>query len=252
MANSGFICQDAYLEKTKKLTDEQVGRLFRALMVYHTTGEITPLGQVEEIAFDFIREDIDKADAAYKAKCEQNRQNRLATTVNERQRTSTNVEVVQTIPKSEEPDKGFMLDDEAVSIQKDHNRVLDAAEDAGFKMSNNVRANLINLYAEHGLQKMLDGLTSCSEHSAPTLAYLRAVLKGESKKPMKTGKVLPAQDFKQRDYSEVQKQLEQEQHKHIVEMLCKNNGLWDEINGCPVEGWRAKLDQLEAEGRAAQ
>ena len=86
MANTGFICQDAYLEKTKKLDDAQVGRLFRALMVYHTTGTITPLGQVEEIAFDFIREDIDKTDAAYRAKCEQNRRNRASTTVNDRQR----------------------------------------------------------------------------------------------------------------------------------------------------------------------
>ena len=249
MANTGFICQDAYLEKTKKLDDAQVGRLFRALMVYHTTGTITPLGQVEEIAFDFIREDIDKTDAAYRAKCEQNRRNRASTTVNDRQRPSTTVEVAQTLPKSKEP-PGFILDEEAISIQKDHDRVLNAAEDAGFKMSNDVRANLINLYAECGLQKMLDGFKSCSEYGVSTLAYLRAVLKGEPKK--KTGKVLPAQDFQQRDYSKVQKQLEQEQHKHIVEMLCKNNGLWDEINGCPVEGWRAKLDQLEAEGRAAQ
>ena len=76
----------------------------------------------------------------------------------------------------------LMGDDEAQQIQIDHDRVLNAAEDAGFKMSNDVRANLINLYAEHGLQKTLDGLKACSEHGALNLAYLRAVLKGESKK----------------------------------------------------------------------
>ena len=91
-------------------------------------------------------------------------------------------------------------DDDLHKIQEDHDRVLDAAEDAGFKMSNNVRASLIALYAEHGLDKVLDGLRSCSDHGAQNLAYLRAVLKGEPKKP--PGKEIPAQKYSQRDFSE--------------------------------------------------
>ena len=149
--------------------------------------------------------------------------------------------------ESSSESNGFMDDDDARQIQKDHDRVLNAAEDAGFKMSNDVRANLINLYEEHGLQKTLDGLKACSEHGALNLAYLRAVLKGE-KKPAKTGRVLPAQDFQQRDYSGVQKQLEEEQKQHVIEMLCKNNGLWDGINNKPVEGWREKLDRMKDQG----
>lgn len=138
----------------------------------------------------------------------------------------------------------LMGDDEAHEIQLEQNRVLDAAEDAGFDRSNSVRAGLIQLYAEYGLEKMLEGIKACVDHSAINLAYLRAVLKGE-KKPAKTGRVLPAQDFQQRDYSGVQKQLEEEQKQHVIEMLCKNNGLWDEINNKPVEGWREKLDAMK-------
>ena len=203
MANTGFICQDAYLAKTGKLTDEQVGRLFRALMIYHSSGEITTLSPLEEIAFDFIREDIDKADAAYKAKCEQNSRNRRSTPVNERQRTSTNVNERQELEKPVKalPDEGFITEDEAGDIQKDHNRILDAAEDAGFKMSNDVRSSLIALYTEYGLDKILNGFKECSEHGASTLAYLRAVLKGKSKQ---TKPKVNAQDFEQRDYSGVQ------------------------------------------------
>lgn len=88
-------------------------------------------------------------------------------------------------------------DDAALhQIQADHNKVIDAAEDAGFKMSNDVRAALINLYAEHGLQKVLDAMKSCVEHGATNLAYLKAVLSG---KPKKTGS-----GYEQRDYSDEQ------------------------------------------------
>ena len=64
-------------------------------------------------------------------------------------------------------------------------------------------ASLIQLYAEHGLQKMLDGIAACVEHSAPNLAYLKAVLKGEPKKPQQKAAV-PAQAYTQRDYSGAQ------------------------------------------------
>ena len=101
MANRGFFCLDGYLNRTAKLTDEELGRLFRACMVYHATGEVTDLEGRESVAFDFIREDIDAANEAYTAKCETNRRNRLTaladrnepplTNDNDRQRTSTNV-----------------------------------------------------------------------------------------------------------------------------------------------------------------
>lgn len=93
MGMTGFICHDDYLNKTSKLTDEEVGRLFRACMVFHATGVITELDGRESIAFDFIREDIEKAEKAYQEKCETNRRNRLtkATVDNERQHPSTTV-----------------------------------------------------------------------------------------------------------------------------------------------------------------
>ena len=67
----------------------------------------------------------------------------------------------------------------------------------------------------------------------------------EDEVTVRPNRVLPAQDFQQRDYSGVQKALEEKQRKHVIEMLCKNNGLWDEVNNCPVDGWRAKLDAMK-------
>lgn len=97
----------------------------------------------------------------------------------------------------------FMGDDEAAGIQHDHDQVLTAAEDAGFKMSNTVRARLISLFSDYGLQKVLSGLMECANHGAPNLAYLEAVLKGSRKPQMK---VLPAQQYSQRDYSNEQEE----------------------------------------------
>ena len=93
---TGFICHDDYLNKTAILSDEQLGRLFRACMKYHATGEIDQLDGVESMAFEFIRFDIDKTEKAYQEKCEKNRQNRLArTNVNDRQQSLSNVDEEQ-------------------------------------------------------------------------------------------------------------------------------------------------------------
>ena len=117
-----------------------------------------------------------------------------------------------------------MLDDAtAAGIQHDHDRVITAAEDAGFKMSNTVRARLIALYAEHGLEKMLAGFNECATHGAPTLAYLEAVLKGAGKKKPQM-KVLPAQDFPQRDYSGVQDDMMNSLEKEIEAMKACEAG----------------------------
>lgn len=90
MAMTGFIFQDDYLAKVAKLSDQELGRLVRALAKYHTTGEEQELAGRESVAYDFIKDDIDKAEKAYAAKCEKNRQNRLKTNDDERKRTITN------------------------------------------------------------------------------------------------------------------------------------------------------------------
>ena len=94
----------------------------------------------------------------------------------------------------------LMDEDDAQGIQHDHDRVLNAAEDAGFKMSNDVRAKLIALYADNGMEKMLEGFRACVEHAAPNLAYLKAVLKGEPRKPVPVKGTVPAQAYTQRSY----------------------------------------------------
>jgi hypothetical protein len=111
--------------------------------------------------------------------------------------------------------------DDARKIQQEQNRVLDAAEDAGFKMSNDVRASLIALYADSGLEKVLAGIKSCSEHGAANLAYLRACMKGE---PKKQKPKVAAQDYSQRDYAATAQELRDRQAAEIMSMLERGVG----------------------------
>lgn len=91
-------------------------------------------------------------------------------------------------------------DEEAAEINAEHDKVLQAAENAGFARNDATRAKLLDLYSVHGLQKMVAAIESCVEHGVSTIAYLAAVLKGEPKKEKPKGNV-PAQNYSQRDYS---------------------------------------------------
>ena len=70
-----FKCFYSYAQKTKGLSDEQVGKLFRALMQYAGTGEEPELDDMTRMAFDFIAYDIDAGNAGYAIKCATNRKN---------------------------------------------------------------------------------------------------------------------------------------------------------------------------------
>lgn len=75
MAMEYFCCYHSYLKKCGKLTDQELGRLFRALLAYSGSGQRQELAGRESIAFDFIADDIDRARAAYESKCQANAEN---------------------------------------------------------------------------------------------------------------------------------------------------------------------------------
>ena len=88
---TGFIFQDKYLVRLEKLSDQEVGRLVRALATYHASGETQELKGRECGYYDFIKADIDEIENRYSARCETNRNNRQqsSTNVNEREETAT-------------------------------------------------------------------------------------------------------------------------------------------------------------------
>lgn len=101
MALEYFPCYHSYLKKIEKLSDQEVGRLFRSLLKYSMDGETEELTGRESIAFDFIVADIDRAKNEYDRKCEKNRANAY-----ERYRTHTNdSETCQSKSKSKSKNK---------------------------------------------------------------------------------------------------------------------------------------------------
>ena len=75
MALEYFPCYYSYRKKIAKLSDQEVGRLFRRLLEYGETGETEELTGREAVAFDFIADDIDRAKENYKELCDKNRAN---------------------------------------------------------------------------------------------------------------------------------------------------------------------------------
>lgn len=220
MQMSGFICHDDYLEKTARLSDTELGRVFRALMVYHRNHTEPELNERESMVFDFIKVDIDRTEKKYQEKCDKNREIRLAAIEkNERERSSTNVierdQYKENKIKEKEKEKtiSFIDVNDAEQIVSDHDKVLSAAENAGFARNDATRAKLIDLYAVHGLQKMLDGINSCVDHSASNIAYLSAVLKGEPKKV----KISKAGFSRERSYDDEQADAE----RRMIEEMKK-------------------------------
>ena len=190
------------------LSDEEAGRVAKAIWAYTMDGEIQTIEGAGKgilamilmtLAQDEERDNDISAKRSHAAKVmhlQANADKCKQMQANDSKCSNKNKNKNIDKEQESESESEFIGDAEAREIQNDQNRVLDAAEDAGFKMSNDVRASLTALYADYGLVKVLDGLRSCSEHGAVNLAYLRAVLKGEPRKAK--------QDFQQRDYSGVE------------------------------------------------
>lgn len=218
-------------ETTQDLNDEQCGRLVRSLVDY-ANGKDRELHGMELMAFRFLKGTIDRnarlsairSEAGSKGgrpKANESKTNQTKPNESKGKQNAINNDNNNNkdIDSKNEP---LLDDDTAAEIQHDHDRVLTAAEDSGFKMSNTVRARLIALYADYGLDKMLAGFMECATHGASNLAYLEAVLKGTGRK--KPVKVLPAQQYEQRDYSSVQDEVQADIDREMAAFLKSERG----------------------------
>lgn len=64
----------SYWQSIKDLSDERLGKLMRAVFTYQESGEALQLDGVLEMAFRFIRQQLDTNERQYKEKCEKNRE----------------------------------------------------------------------------------------------------------------------------------------------------------------------------------
>lgn len=193
-----------WLEVTQDLSAEEKGNLIDAVVAYASGQEYEHLltGGCK-IAFRFLKGQVDRNNAISEArsKAGSNKPEQKETKRNKPEQKETNFPKEKDKEKEKEKDKesSFIDDAAAADIIREHNQVLDAAENAGFPRTDAIRGKLLALYAEHGLTRVLDGINTCVDYGVTTIAYLTAVLKGEKKG--KPGKVVNAQGYSQRDYS---------------------------------------------------
>ena len=114
-------------------------------------------------------------------------------------------------------------DAEAFQLQAEQNQILQAAEHAGFPANDIVRANLLDAYAEHGLEKTIRAIEECATHSASSIAYLKAVLSGKPKAQPKPTRTVEAQQYSQRDYSGQEESVD-EMMERLMSLNGKNAG----------------------------
>lgn len=72
--NDSFILYTSYYTLIEGLTDEQLGQLTRAIFLYARDGKTIKLEPVVRMAFAFIKDNIERNQDKYQAKCEKNRQ----------------------------------------------------------------------------------------------------------------------------------------------------------------------------------
>ena len=220
---TGFIFQDEYLERLAKLSDQELGRLVRALAIYHATGEQQELAGRESIAYDFIRVDIDRIDEKYAAKCDTNRNNRQrpSTIVNDRQQSSTIVH------KDKDKDKEKDIDDDATARARETAFGVVDADPVIITIQRELTGLTVSHYDDLDAFRqdlpddlIVEAVNEAVAHGVRTWAYVRTILQGYIKDGIKTvgqakerserrkqsgkqvGKIVSAQQYTQRHYSE--------------------------------------------------
>ena len=76
VAGMNYVClYTSYLESLGQYSDEEIGRLVRAMLAYAAKGETTQFDGVERYIWPMLRAQMDRDKAAYQERCERNRAN---------------------------------------------------------------------------------------------------------------------------------------------------------------------------------
>ena len=211
-----FCAYHSMLDATRKLSEAECGRLFRALLAYSQgRTELINLQGREEIVFDIYSQQIDREIEKYSAACERNRRNGAGGGQSPRVGASGGQS-----PQNKDKDKGKGEDKD-----KDKDESHDDAH---------ARANTLEAYASGNLQTLSPGnmqdliaykdelpedvirfaIDEACGNGAPRWAYVRAILEGYKRDGVKSvgdakaakerkarkARDNPALDYAQRDY----------------------------------------------------
>lgn len=232
---TGFICHDDYYDRLKRLSDEEVGRMFRMLMLYHAGryDEMDDLGFVdaEGIAFDFIKDDIDRTEKKTEEAKETNRLNgmkggrpRKQTEPEETEKNRPKPTVTDRNPtkayKDKDIDKDIDIKENPLKGVKEKPSRFSPPSIEEVEAYCKERGNKIN--AQHFIDyyEARGWVMKSGQKVKNWKACIRTWEAGEDK-PAKPTKTVVAQQYEQRDYSSVQDELMEQQDREMEEYLRK-------------------------------
>lgn len=69
-----FYLYNDYIDHVKLMSDEDAGKLFKAILEYENDLEVQELSGVAAMAFSFIKNQLDRDSSKYEEICKKNRQ----------------------------------------------------------------------------------------------------------------------------------------------------------------------------------
>jgi hypothetical protein len=193
---TGFIFQDKYLDRLAKLSDQEVGRLVRALATYHATGEEQELKGRECGYYDFIKGDIDENEQAYQRKCNNMKREQLTAIDRNCPQLPATADNINNNNKDNIKENTNLT----VSIKEKRTRfsppTVEEVEAYCKERGNNVSAQrFVDFYASKGWKVGQNPMKDWK-------ACVRTWEQRDSGQPVQKPKVLRAQDYEQREYRE--------------------------------------------------
>jgi len=197
---TGFIFQDKYLDRLAKLSDQEVGRLVRALATYHATGEEQELKGRECGYYDFIKGDIDENEQAYQRKCNNMKREQLTAIDRNCQQLPATADNINNNNKDNIKENTNLT----VSIKEKRTRfsppTVEEVEAYCKERGNSVSAQrFVDFYASKGWKVGQNPMKDWK-------ACVRTWEQRDSTQPVQKPRVLRAQDYHQREYKEEEMQ----------------------------------------------
>ena len=76
MAGMNYVClYISYLESLAPFSDDEIGRIVKAMLTYAETGEVPQFDGNERFIWPTLKAQIDRDETAYQERCEKNRAN---------------------------------------------------------------------------------------------------------------------------------------------------------------------------------
>lgn len=187
-----------WLERYRKLSDAEFGRLVRAAIAYKATGNQPNLSGREELLFDGIKLDIDRDQAKYDSTCssrseagkkgaqsrwqnDKNSKCHLPSGKNDQDKDKDQEDIV---PRARGNDNGAWLsDEEAAALEADLDAVLTEAQAIGIPMSQRDMDRGTSLVADYSAGWVLEALKRAVDApgTARSWRYVEAILRNARK-----------------------------------------------------------------------